>query len=183
LLLGQTDRTKEALAAYERALELREALVKDFPRSKKDSDYLARTRANLARVLVTCPDPGARDPSRACRLAEQAVNQGPHEERYWGILGLARYRAGDWKSAAAALEKARELRQGADGADGFFLAMAYWRLGEKERAREVYDRVRLWAEKNKPNDVDAHRFRAEAAALLGMADEPGPAEQPEPAKK
>ena len=36
--------------------------------------------------------------------------------------------------------------------DWFFLAMARWQLGEKDKAREWYDRAVQWMDKNQPNE-------------------------------
>ena len=49
-----------------------------------------------------------------------------------------------------------------------FLAMAHWQLGDKILARSWYDKVVSWMEKNQPNNEELLRFRAEAAALLGV---------------
>ena len=70
--------------------------------------------------------------------------------------------AGDWKAAIAALEKSMELRKGGDSNDWFFLAMAHWQLGEKDKAREWYDRAVQWMDKNQPKNEELRRFRAEA---------------------
>ena len=99
---------------------------------------------------------------------------------YWNTLGVARYRAGDWKGAVAALEKSMPLRRGGDAFDWFFLAMSHWQLGNKDDARRWYDRgarevqqppgdkpARPWGEVQ-ANELRA--FRAEAAALLGVKD-------------
>ena len=61
-----------------------------------------------------------------------------------------------------------ELRKGGDSNDWFFLAMAHWQLSDKEQARKWYDQAVEWMEKNKPEDEELLRFRAEAAALLGL---------------
>jgi tetratricopeptide (TPR) repeat protein len=45
----------------------------------------------------------------------------------------------------------------------------YWQLDEKEKHGGWYDRAVVWIDKNKPQDEELKRFRAEAAALLGMA--------------
>jgi uncharacterized protein HemY len=85
---------------------------------------------------------------------------------YWRTLGAARYRAGNWKEAIAALERSMELRNGGDSSDWFFLAMAHWRLGEKEKARQWYDQAVQWMEKNQPKNEELGRFRKEAEGLL-----------------
>src|SRR5205085_5244188 len=85
----------------------------------------------------------------------------------WNTLGAAHLRAGNWKDAITALGKSMSLRKGGDSFDWFFLAMAHWQLGEKEKARQWHDKVVAWMDKNRPNEDEHRRFRAEAAALLG----------------
>jgi hypothetical protein len=46
--------------------------------------------------------------------------------------------------------------------------MARWQLGEKEKAREWYDRAVKWMDKNAPADKGFVRWRTEAAELLGI---------------
>src|SRR5207247_1141032 len=104
-------------------------------------------------------------------IAKQAVEREPKEGTYWNTLGAAHYRAGDWQAAIAALDKSMELRQGGDSFDWFFLAMAHWRLGGKEKARKWYDQAVAWMDKNKPHHGELRRFRAEAAELLGREEE------------
>ena len=84
---------------------------------------------------------------------------------YWNILGVAQYRNGDWKAAVEALMKAVHLRRGGNSEDFFFLAMAHWQLDEKDKARAWYDRAVTWMDKNKPQDEELKRFRAEATDL------------------
>ena len=77
--------------------------------------------------------------------------------------------AGDWKAAIEALERSELLAPGRSRAfNAFFLAMAHWRLGEKDKARERYDRAVEWMDKNQPMNKELCRFRAEAAELLGL---------------
>ena len=52
--------------------------------------------------------------------------------------------------------------------NAFFLAMAHWQLGAKDKAHEWYDPAVRWMDKNQPTDEELRRFRAEAAELLGL---------------
>jgi Tfp pilus assembly protein PilF len=63
-----------------------------------------------------------------------------------------------------------ELRRGGDSHDWFYLAMAHWQLGEKDKAREWYDRAVQWMDNNQPTNEELRRFRVEAAELLGVKD-------------
>jgi tetratricopeptide (TPR) repeat protein len=96
------------------------------------------------------------------------VNHAPRDARVWNTLGVAHYRTGDWQAAIAALDKSMALGRGGDSIDWFFLAMAHWRLGNKDEARQRYVRAVQWMEKNAPGNEELIRFRAEAAELLGV---------------
>jgi hypothetical protein len=67
-----------------------------------------------------------------------------------------------------------QLRAGGDAADWFFLAMAHWQEGEKDQARQWYDKAVQWTEKSKSQDEELRGFCAEAAALLGLTERPTP---------
>jgi serine/threonine protein kinase/Tfp pilus assembly protein PilF len=125
-----------------------------------------RTQNELAGFLADNRHPSFRDPALAVELARRAVRAAPGEGKYWNTLGVAHYRAGDWKSAVAALDKAMALRKGGDGPDWFFLAMAHWRLGHRQDARQWYARAEKWAAEHAPQNDDLRRLRAEAAALI-----------------
>ena len=122
---------------------------------------------HLAWWLATDPKVGNRDPGRALRLAARAVELAP-KSSHWNTLGVAHFRASDWKAAIHALKRSMDLRKGGDGTDWFFLAMAHWQLGDKPQARSWYEKAIPWMEKNQPKNEELIRFRAEAAALLGV---------------
>jgi tetratricopeptide (TPR) repeat protein len=140
---------KAAVVALEKSSELAEGV---------GSKVRAAPLNNLAWLL----------PKRAVALATKAVELTPTAGNNWNTLGVAHYRAGDWKAAVTALEKAMKLREGGDAFDWFFLAMAHWQLGDKKQARQWYDKAVPWMDKNRPQDDELRRFRAEAADLLGV---------------
>ena len=59
------------------------------------------------------------------------------------------------------IERAKEISPNI-----FFLATAYWHLGDKEEARRWYDKAAAWMDEHKPNDKELVRFRDEAAKLI-----------------
>jgi eukaryotic-like serine/threonine-protein kinase len=151
----QAKQWDKAIGAYTKAVEL-------DPKNSK-------TENNLAWLLTTCPDAKFRDPGRALELARKAVALAPREGNAWNTLGVARYRAGDWNAAVAALEKSHDLLGGKGlSFNAFFLAMAQCHLGNKDEARQWYDRAVQWMEKNNPQDEELRRFRTEAAELLAI---------------
>ena len=103
-------------------------------------------------------------------MARKAIELPPESAMAWQVLGWSRYRTGDWKASIEALEKSCALQDNPEGGDAFnwfFLAMAHWRLGEQDKARDFYDRAVRWTDKNHPKSEELLRFRAEAAKLLG----------------
>ena len=129
----------------------------------------ARAFNALAWFLATVPDVRYRDPPQALAAAREAVSQAPKDARFWNTLGVAAYRAGDWKSASEALEKSMDLHQGGDANDWFFLAMTRWRQNQTADARKWFDQAIEWTKKNQStNPAELQQFQAEAQALLGI---------------
>jgi serine/threonine protein kinase/Tfp pilus assembly protein PilF len=162
-LLWGVGRHREAHEEFQKSAE-------EWGRFLKPQPGHAAACNGLAWLLVTCPDPDLRDPSRAVELAEKAVSRAPGARECWNTLGVAHYRAGDYPAAQAALEKAVGLRPRGDGSDSLFLAMACWRLGQKEQADCWYDLAIEELEQDHISAAEHADFREEAAALLGRPD-------------
>jgi hypothetical protein len=64
------------------------------------------------------------------------------------------------------------LRARGDATGWFFLAMAHWRLGDRDEARAWFGRAVKWMDSHKPHDSELRRLRAEAEALLAGARTP-----------
>ena len=120
----------------------------------------------LAWFLLTGPEPRLRDAARALRLAQKVVTARPESANYRNTLGVAYYRSGDDRAAVAELERAMSLQAGGTPLDWFFLAMAHWRLGDRDKARNFFDRSVKWMARRKSNDDELRRIRAEAQAML-----------------
>jgi tetratricopeptide (TPR) repeat protein len=133
-----------------------------------DAELLAGLLNDRARQLAEHPDPRARNPDRAVALAGEAVALQPAAGAYWETLGLARYRAGDWRGAADALATWAQLGPPGNGVGAFVLAIVHGRLGRKEVARKWYDQAVAWMDKNQPKNEELRRIRAEATELLGI---------------
>jgi tetratricopeptide (TPR) repeat protein len=132
-------------------------------------------RNEFAWHLATCPEARVRNPKQAVAYARQAVSLVPGMGAYWNTLGVAQYRAGDWKAAVEGLEKSCALSGGGDAGDWLFLALAHRKLGHDDEARKAYDRAVEWLEKNKallekdPERAnELGRFRGEAEEVLGL---------------
>jgi tetratricopeptide (TPR) repeat protein len=129
---------------------------------------LAFSHAELAWYLATAADSKLRDPKAAVSHARTATETQPDEPNHWRNLGVALLRDGDHKAAAEALEKYEEMINGKFHWHRFFLAMAYWQLGERDKAGQAYEQAVQWMEKNQPKNEELRRFRAEAAELLEL---------------
>jgi tetratricopeptide (TPR) repeat protein len=173
----QLGRLQEADQTWRKIVTLYEGLLDKNPNDPKLLN-------NMAWVLVTNPVPRFWNPNRAVELARSAVEKAPRQST-WNTLGVALYRHGDLPAAIDALGKSMELGRGGDGSDWFFLAMAHWQLGDKPQARSWYDKAVGWMEENQPTAEELIRFRAEAAALLGLPEPTAPArrEVPHPSKR
>lgn len=71
---------EEAIAAFEKACELGSARI----------ESPTEANAELAMLLINCPDHRYRDPRRAAELAEQLVQKDPNWSKQWTVLGVVR---------------------------------------------------------------------------------------------
>ncbi len=170
--------TSAALESYRNSVKVAEALLKVHPGNAPAQHELAISYNNLAWSLATCPEQDLRDANQAVHFAEKALQLTPGSGDYHSTLGVCHYRNRDWKNAIVFLEKSLQLDKGNTGTDYFFLAMARHQLGNKEQAKSRFNQAIAWMDKNQPNDPELRRFRAEAAALLGITEAPRPKEAP-----
>jgi serine/threonine protein kinase/predicted Zn-dependent protease len=155
------------------AAELREARQKLYRMFWETCSADAATYNRYAWIMATSFDPELRDPPMAVQMARKAVQLAPDRPEPWDTLGAALYRNGEWRAAVEALQKANQILE--NGNSYIFLAMAHWQLGDREQAGQCFRKAVEWMGKNKPNPADEEslrRDRAEAAALLGIKDEP-----------
>ncbi|SPE58888.1 putative Mitogen-activated protein kinase kinase [Verrucomicrobia bacterium] len=122
---------------------------------------------NAAWYFATTENPSNRDPALAVELANRAVKINPGGD--WNTVGVAYYRAGDFKEAVADLEKQVQLNEHGKGSsiDFFFQAMAEHQVGHADAARRYYVRAIQSMNEHDPQNPELLRFRAEAERLLG----------------
>jgi WD40 repeat protein/tetratricopeptide (TPR) repeat protein/serine/threonine protein kinase len=155
MALNAKGQPAEAITAYRKAV----ALKPEF----------AGAHEGLAWMLAACPDPKFSNPQRVLEAARKAIQLTPRSAMSWQVLGCAYYRTGDWQASIQALEKSIELQKnGGDPGQWSVLALARWRLGQKEEARKIYARAAAWMSKNQTPDAEFHQFLAEAAELVGL---------------
>jgi eukaryotic-like serine/threonine-protein kinase len=156
----------EARKGYENALAvLRHTLSARTPEVQRCID-------DYAWMLAASTDPGYRDPRRAIELANEVIENSPKVRDVWTTLGVAHYRAGAWKDAIAALEKSETTAPALfTAANGFFLAMAYWQLGEKAKGHEWYAKALPSVKTaSQPTVRELAIFQLEASQLLGISE-------------
>jgi tetratricopeptide (TPR) repeat protein len=165
--LSALDRHKEAIELYHQTLRLEsEKLGPDHP-------HTVGCMNGLAWALLMASDKTVRDPLQALTLAKKSTELEPTQAVPRFLLGIGRYRTGDWGGAITDLEKSIDLlgNRGAyvKAQAGFFLAMARWRLGDKREAHEYYEKALQRMQKLSADEVRlSERNRAEASALLGI---------------
>jgi serine/threonine protein kinase/predicted Zn-dependent protease len=150
---------QEKLGNYHNAAEQYRQIVALDPKG-------ALANNMLAWFLVACPDLSLRDGHEAVRLAKAAVAAQAEDGNIWNTLGVAYYRDGEHRAAIDALNKSMELRAGGDSYDWFFLAMAHWKLGNRDEARRWLAKGVEWLQLHETKNEELRRFQAEAQAVL-----------------
>jgi serine/threonine protein kinase len=192
VLADLLDDAEEALKLSRRALDVQEKLAADYPDVHLYSRNLADAYQKLAlRLADRNPQEAEAVVLQAVAIQEQLIREHPQIAAYRGMLaymqltlGRARYRAGDWPGALAALQELQKL----PGADAgiratccLFLAMTHWRLGQEKEAQDWFNQAVARVQKDRPRDEGLKRLRAEAGALL--SSKKAPPSQAEPVKK
>jgi serine/threonine protein kinase/WD40 repeat protein len=176
---GMHARTIQAVSANDRAVGALNAgnwttVIAEYDKAIELLPAWADKRNLLAWHLANCPDLKLRNVPRALEHARQATAEWPENDNYRNTLGVALYRAGEYRQAVNELLKAEELGQGIrTPLNGFFLAMAFWRLDERDTARDWLLQSTTWLderraewENNRQRAEEFSRFRAEAEELL-----------------
>ena len=138
--LDAAGRTREAVSDLE-------ALLVDRP---DDATVLNALGYTLADRRMQLP--------RAEKLIRAALAQRPDNAAFIDSLGWVRYRRGDFKSAAAALERAWRLTRQADIAAHW--GEVLWESGARDRARAVWVRALAASPESKPLRAVVDRYTA-----------------------
>jgi serine/threonine protein kinase/WD40 repeat protein len=94
-----------------------------------------------AKACLLDPDPVG-DPVTLTRLADYALSKDPNNPWFLMTKGLALYRSGNYSDSVTWLEQSRDRFNGSmwTGVD-YFLALSYFRLGQREQARQLLNRA------------------------------------------
>ena len=156
-------------------LRIAEALPEDpaFLTMSDDPAFLNKTSWSI----VVQPDRSPEDYRRAAQYAQAACRLVPQESTFISTLGVARYRAGQYREALADLDRSLELNSpqygGAIPADLAFVAMTQHRLGQNAEALMTLGRLREAMSRQPWSDDDeSEAFSDEANALIAGTKPP-----------
>jgi serine/threonine protein kinase len=171
LLFRDAGRFEDAEQSYRAAIELSGALLAADPADRALRRTLVDCQENLALLLVLHPNTAVDDPQRAIGLMQDAIKLVPEKVSLWKVLGQCHYRAKNWKSYIDVMNMAAQHGSGGklSPLEKFVMAMAHWRLGERDAALALFNDAEVELDKSGSRDERSLRFRAQAAALLGLA--------------
>jgi serine/threonine protein kinase/predicted Zn-dependent protease len=105
-------------------------------------------RTGLANVAIACAQASlpAADAADVARMAQQAVDLDPRSAGLRYFLAAASYRAGQYEKAVAACNESLRLAPNWPGnrVNWPVLAMAHFRLGRRDQAKEWLDKANRW---------------------------------------
>jgi len=125
---------------------------------------------HVAWLFATNSDAEGKYPnaSRAVDYARLANELAPNSAGALNTLGVALYRTEQWRDASDALQDS--IKYGADEPHNWlFIAMAQWHMGQRNAAKEWYDKSLLWRTTNQA-DAELDGFYTEAAKLMSDVD-------------
>lgn len=135
---------------------------------KQQQPPAAQHLRDYAWFLATCVDAAVRNPQRAVELARRAVDTSEDNPTFQSTLGVALIRVGEPQKAKDAFEEANKCRGQRNACDWFFLSQAAWQQGDKEQARECFEKAVDWMDERRPENAELQQFRVESASLLGI---------------
>ena len=100
----------------------------------------ADARANLVKYLASAEDISLRQPRRALQLANELVGEDSTHGMLWHLLGIARYRNGDFVGAAEALTEGRKvgLDENRLTLNWLYVAMTHKQMGNSQLSKDAF---------------------------------------------
>lgn len=106
------------------------------------------------------------DQAVALELSETATKLSPQSGYLWNTRALVLARAERWSESLTAIDKAINLDQGGSPSDWYIKAMALAGNGDKEGARQWFNKAESWRASNSPNNSELRRQAKMAEMLL-----------------
>jgi tetratricopeptide (TPR) repeat protein len=164
-------RLAEAKTAWLHALDLHTKLTAADPGRPALHQQWCDCANDLAWLLVNAADPAVKDPALALSLAVRTTEMDPECSTYWNTLGASYYCTGDFKAAAAALDRSMLLSNGGTAFDRVFLTMTHAQLGNQEQAHRWFAEAMRSMEQHHPDHPELRRLCAQAKSLLSVIPE------------
>jgi tetratricopeptide (TPR) repeat protein len=167
---GDADPTDEDRDIQRKAVKHLLSMI-ELPEASR-SKRLARNASLLAWMLVTTHNDAFRQPETALRLAKWACDVDPTPTNL-NMLGTAHCEAERYDKAVELLSKVAADPSASDNKiyPLLFLAKAHWHLKQPDKAREAYQQVVQWLEKNEAANSQLTRIRKDVEELLGIRAE------------
>ena len=170
----QNYRSLAAMYLYMNDAESAFAYLDQYERLVKDTLKTAGAHSWLGWRLIHAPQDTI-EPEIAIKLYDKVLELYPNHHWNLGQMGIACYRAGKWQDAIDYLSRGIEINgEGAMYYYAFFLAMAQWQAGDRDKAQIWYENVVAWMKERYlgPNTANvACCFYMEAAELMGLKTE------------
>jgi tetratricopeptide (TPR) repeat protein len=140
-------RVEEAVDHFEKARTNQQKLVNQEPKVLAHRQQLAVVLRDHAWFLVFCSESSVVDPRAACDLANESLLNNPKEAAAYTVLAAALCRIGEFEAAVDAGRDALRYRDGGsetveEDLTRLFLAMALFKSGDIDGAREEYQRAK-----------------------------------------
>jgi len=101
----------------------------------------------LAWAFSGCLDPELYSPERFLEVITELLESEPENKNYLFMLGQAHYLLGHYQEAIAALEQTEGHKDIIEFHCGkLYQAMSYWQLGQREKARALYQEEENWSQ-------------------------------------
>ena len=134
-------RARGELAAVLRATGRVKESVEQLERLLRIDPGSAMAHNDIAWLVALSSGLSPRDYEEALRHARKVVERSPDDASAMNTLALAEYRAGHWAESIAAARRSDELFKEGHPMNGFILALAHGRKGEKDEARRWFDKA------------------------------------------
>ena len=124
-----------------------------------------RAMNSVAWALISNPDQRLQNTSEAIQLAEGATKTSPNNARYWKTLGVAYFRAKDFRKSTEALENSLSI-ESANEHVLLFLAMSLAKAGQQESALKYFEQATTMHERQTNPDAELARCYEEAKRMI-----------------
>lgn len=148
----------------------RKAALTEFQKAKELSKDRFGPLNSHAWMLALQSELSDEDSAVALELSETATRLSAQSGYLWNTRALVLARAGKWSESLMAIDKAIDIDQGGSPSDWYIKAMALAGNGDKEAARQWFNKAESWRASNSPNNSELRRQAKMAEMLLYPGD-------------